>query len=80
MPKKTKRQKMLSEERRQKILLQFGQTRQTQNRVVTATTVKTDNVTLAPTYFASDLKKSLLFIAIVITLEIVVYFGTINGY
>ena len=37
-----------------------------------------DKVTGRQTYFAKDLKKSLLFICLIITLEIVIYFARMN--
>jgi len=80
MPKKTRRQKVLSKERRIKFLLkQTPQQDEILKEKVVGTT-KIDPVTSDVSYFTSDLKRSLFFIAIVITLEIIVYFGTINRY
>lgn len=81
MPKKTRRQKALSQKRRIEFLLKQKDLQPSQEmRDEIVETVKTDYVTYDFSYFVSDLKRSLLFIAIVITLEIVVYFGTINRY
>ncbi|MBI2049772.1 hypothetical protein HYT32_02625 [Candidatus Roizmanbacteria bacterium] len=78
MPKKTRRQKALSKERRIKFLLKqtAQQNEIPEEKVVEA--AKIDPVTSDVSYFTSDLKRSLAYIAIVITLEIIVYFGTIN--
>ncbi len=80
MPKKTRRQKALSEERREKFLLEqaFREPRNSTPEAVE--TIKTDYPTSDVSYFTSDLKRSLIIVLIVITLEIIVYFGTINRY
>lgn len=78
MPKKTRRQKALSKERRIKFLLKQTPQQNEIPKEKVVEVVKIDLVTSDVSYFASDLKRSLAYIAIVITLEIVVYFGTIN--
>jgi len=97
MPKKTRKEKALSEQRRKlKLLEQLSQPLSTVASSIDKTDkaspkeLKTDSSELEFTlseaemlskkYFLKDLKKSLLLIGLVIALEIIVYFGTINNY
>lgn len=85
MPKKTKREKILASYRKKFRLLQ-------QQPVVirekSATVINSQPVAVEPSseekqiagYFFIDLKRSLILIAIVITLEISLYFATIKHY
>ena len=86
MPKKTRREKILAQQRkRAHIVPQFSE------KVIEKTSpiipiAPTQTITLREedvflkTHFMLDLKKSSILIAIVITLEIVIYFGTMNNY
>ncbi len=82
MPKKTKREKILAEYRRRLKLL----TTPTVAALPIARTekkepiIETEADSLITSYFKKDFKKSLFLIAIVITLEISLYFATINNY
>lgn len=91
MPKKTRREKVLAKERRLKVL-QKTQMHVSENSIPAhermtveskvaekvSPSYKVDDRTR--TYFISDFKRSLFYISIIIALEIVVYFGTINNY
>ncbi len=96
MPKKTRKEKIIAEYRkRMKLLQQMNltspeninlQAEVTDKQIVTppaklqemAAEEKTDQS--KKIFFIQDLKKSLLFIVIIITLEITIYFGTISKY
>ncbi len=90
MPKKTRRAKILAKERRLRLLqntpspaLTQVKTKQEEpeaNRSLPTPTAPNSVYDETRGYFISDFKKSLLYIGIVIALEIVVYFGTINNY
>lgn len=89
MTRKTKEEKKIADYRRRLKLLK--QTTESENpdesrNLETHSEVKkneeTDNLTKdiqQQTYFNKDLKKSLLFIFLIITLEIVIYFARMNG-
>ncbi len=81
MPKKTRRQKALAKQRKIDFLLRKTSPSEPEPQAeMTVTTVKTDQVSSTVTYFASDLRRSLLYVSLIITLEIIVYFATINRY
>ncbi len=87
MPKKTKKQKINAELRRKNFLL--NQVKKVENleyqlkKTPTKyadqqdTTIKVKDNTEDVSYFNHDFKKSLIIVAIIIALEIVIYFGTI---
>lgn len=91
MPKKTRREKMLSAYRKKLKLLE-----QLNAPVVVEQAVRpekipevkisrekyesNDDEKLIKNFFISDLKKSIFLIGIIIALEIIIYFGTINNY
>lgn len=95
MPKKTRSQKVIAAQRRRIRLLE-EMTRSTSTEATIPSHKKTsseqittkieekfpvDEKEMAPkTFFVKDLRKSLLLIALIIALEIIVYFGTINNY
>lgn len=86
MPHKTKREKIIAEYRKRLRLLSPTPVPTLQEKIPEAPPEKkpvikeTDSDISATLYFKKDLKKSLLLIAIVITLEIFLYFATINNY
>lgn len=92
MPKKTKKEKILAEYRRRLKLLQLNQPNQLQEITPVINTVSNESIekkepiigneedALITSYFKKDFKKSLFLITIVITLEISLYFATINNY
>ncbi len=87
MPKKTKKQKINAELRRKNFLLNQVkkvenleyQLKKTPIKYVDQqdTTIKVKDNTEDVSYFNHDFKKSLIIVAIIIALEIVIYFGTI---
>jgi hypothetical protein len=90
MSKKTKRQKVIAAYRNKLRLLQKDQ----QSEIVTQQEKPLEKQTLNDlpkpnvsadlmlyrTYFLNDFRKSILFIGIILALEIVLYYGTINNY
>jgi len=91
MPKKTKKQKIMSQKRRELFFLQQlnkseGQSdlkkTEKKNKILSVSNEKSllDQDKDIKNYFIQDFKKSVLIIAIIIALEIVLYFGTINKY
>jgi hypothetical protein len=95
MPKKTRREKLLSAERKKlKLLQQYEQALNTLNiptskktaEATTSTAKKQQEIQLdekdldEKKFFLQDFRKSLMLIALIIALEIIVYFGTINNY
>ena len=91
MPKKTKRQKLGSFERKKSELLRFQNQRinHEPDQIIKVTVKPIQNVIEAPpapapvqekiiSYFFSDLKKSLYFIVCIIALEIILYFARIK--
>lgn len=84
MPKKTRKEKILSAERKKTRLLQ--QISQPITPVVISSSPKIQKPVLdetetgMKTFFIKDLKKSLLLVGLIIALEIIIYFGTINNY
>lgn len=87
MPKKTKKQKINAEKRRKNFLFSRVKNELIQeNQVKIAIpksidrndmTIKTNVNPDVINYFKHDFKKSLIIVAIIIALEIVIYFGTI---
>ncbi|MBI2051453.1 hypothetical protein HYT33_01695 [Candidatus Roizmanbacteria bacterium] len=82
MPKKTRKQKIVSGERRKLLLLSQMETveipRPSRQEVPSKHPPEED--LKLKNYFLLDLKKSVVFILIVVALEIAVYYGTINNY
>lgn len=90
MSKKTKRQKVIAAYRNKLRLLQKDQ----QSQIITqrekplekkaVNTVQKPNIAAElmfyRTYFIQDFRKSILLIGIILTLEIALYYGTINNY
>ncbi len=90
MPKKTKKQKISAELRRKTFLI--NQIKKAENHenllkkapsydkdqqdMTTKVNISTGNLN----YFKHDFRKSLIIVAIIIALEIVIYFGTIIKY
>ena len=91
MPKKTKKQKILSQKRREAFLLQqitkIDEPAQAV-KIEREKNISAPDVVDIPShqdkgikeYFVSDFKKSIFIISLIIALEIVLYFGTINRY
>lgn len=89
MPHKTKKEKIIAEYRRRLQLLQKSQPTISKESASIASPqpfiekkqkiVETEEDSLISSYFKKDFKKSLLLIAIIITLEISLYFATINN-
>jgi hypothetical protein len=94
MPKKTKRQKIIADYRRKIKLLNIASPNFSSENIVANEIVQPvkieENVTLNQTigheeivirkFFFQDLKKSLLLIGLVITLEFIFYFASIKNY
>ena len=91
MPKKTKKQKILSQKRREAFLLQQITKIDAPVQAVKIErekNIRAGDVIEIPShqdkgikeYFISDFKKSVFIISLIIALEIVLYFGTINRY
>jgi len=96
MPKKTKKEKIISEYRKRiRLLQQYSSPESTQTLSPTVSEVKkpannhqqttveihVDEKELQlKTFFFKDLKRSALFISLIIALEIIIYFGTISNY
>lgn len=88
MPKKTKREKIISQYRKRLKLLELLQEtpkqiptdQEPEKIVVEIESARPDNDLQLRKFFVSDLKKSLSFVAAIIALEIIIYFGTINKY
>jgi len=91
MPKKTRKQKIISEKRREEFLLH--QLTKTNTPVSTVKIEEKDKKEIQSyekiassqdkgirEYFISDFRKSIFIISLIIALEIVMYFGTINRY
>lgn len=86
MPKKTRKKKILAQQR--KVSLNITSINKPIRENITSqnspevhkisTPSKAD--TLSQMYFVEDLKKSLRLIGIIIALEIMIYFGTMNNY
>lgn len=86
MPKKTRKEKILAQQRK-KYLHTPHNYEPVREKAPPPLPLNKNNVNipneadiLLQTYFLKDLKKSLSLISIIITLEIVIYFGTINNY
>lgn len=84
MPKKTKREKIVSQYRKRIKLLELMREAETDQEPEKITAQvesgRPDNDLLLKKHFISDLLKSLSFIFAIIALEIAIYFGTINKY
>ena len=90
MPKKTKKQKISAELRRKTFLInQIKKAKNHENLLKKAPsydkgqqdmTTKVNISTGNLNYFKHDFRKSLIIVAIIIALEIVIYFGTIIKY
>jgi hypothetical protein len=95
MPKKTRKEKIIANYRRKLKLLQNQPMTTTQNIEIgmikkqaisslkTTTHIEhesTEETNLITSYFKTDLKKSLILIAVIIGLEIFLYFATIKQY
>lgn len=89
MPKKTRAQKILSQLRKRQKLLQQSTPRIEQQKIViqkspsqekkTVPTISNTENQQLKQHFLSDLRRSFTFISIIIALEIVIYFASINN-
>lgn len=79
MPKKTRREKQTAHERRLQHLLRFKERPTTIVVTEQKSSTKQVDASISP-YFKSEFRKSLLLIGIIIALEIILYYGTINNY
>jgi len=82
MPKKTKKQKIIADYRRKiKLLTVTPSDSSFMNRVTNKIVepVKVEEIIIRK-YFFKDLKKSLVLIGLIITLEIIFYFVSIKNY
>ncbi len=84
MPQKTKREKIVSEQRkRAKLLELLGDQKIDQTSEKNISPIESgrpDSNLVLKKHFSSDLLKSLVLVFVIIALEIVIYFGTINKY
>ncbi len=91
MPKRTKREKIIAEYRKRMRLLQqmnlssvqsVQKEEQTEENKPLSQSLPPagDSSEAVKKFFIGDLKKSFIFIIIIIALEIIVYFGTISKY
>lgn len=96
MPKKTRKEKVIAAYRKKLRLLEqmekpsipevtasFAKSAPAEEppsaKIEEKYTINKEDATLK-TFFIKDLKKSLLLIGLIIALEIIIYFGTINNY
>jgi len=86
MPKKTKKQKIITEYRKKIRMLQTQLPNQNDKPQITAkeepltVPTKIDQTPAELTFFKTDLKKSLIITSAIITLEIIFYYATIYNY
>jgi hypothetical protein len=90
MSKKTKKQKIQAQLRQKAFLLNLEKNNNNASEiqkkpkkkvsVQADTPAKIDTANQISTYFKKDFTKSLIIISVIIALEIVIYFGTINKY
>jgi len=90
MPRKTKKQKIQAQLRQKDFLLNLEKKGEKPTEIQVKlkkksliqpdTTVYTNKATPVTSYFKKDFVKSIIVISIIIALEIVIYFGTINKY
>ncbi|OGK30910.1 hypothetical protein A3F29_02310 [Candidatus Roizmanbacteria bacterium RIFCSPHIGHO2_12_FULL_33_9] len=90
MPRKTKKQKIQAQLRQKDFLLNLEKKGEKptdiqvklkkKSLIQPDTTVYTKKAAPVTSYFKKDFVKSIIIISIIIALEIVIYFGTINKY